>query len=270
MPGKTIHPRSRLARLLEEKMSASRIREAAARELEEHAQRTPTGSLLRQVILGGQDGLVNVLGLVLGVAGATSNAGLVIVSGLAGTFAESISMAAVAYSSSRAMQDHYRSEVEREKWELENLPEVEKEEVRLIYMKKGFRGKTLEDVVKKITSRKDTWLEAMMADELGLGAELKKISPPREAAVVGFSSVAGSVIPIVPFLFLPVWSGVLASVAISAVILFIAGMVKARLTVGKPLKSGAEMALVGMAAAIAGYAIGTLVAGLLGLRAPLV
>ncbi|MEM3030440.1 MAG: VIT1/CCC1 transporter family protein [Candidatus Micrarchaeia archaeon] len=254
-----VHPRSKLVTLLKERLTKSKVSKAATKELEEHAQRTPTGSLLRQIILGGQDGVVNVLGIALGVASATNDPKLVLISGLAGTFAESISMAAVAYTSARAMQDHYKGEVEREKWEMAHLPEVEKEEVRLIYMKKGFRGKTLEDVVRKITSSKRTWLEAMVSDELGLGAETKKINPTREAAVVGLSSLAGSLIPIIPFALIPVWPATLASVIVSAAVLFLAGWQKARMTVGSPLKSGLEMALIGGVAALAGYLIGSAV-----------
>lgn len=229
----------------------------AAAELEGHANRSPTGSLLRQIILGGQDGLVNVLGLVLGVASATSNPGVVLVAGLAGTFAESISMAAVAYTSSRAAQDNYKREEENEKWEMEHLPEVEREEVRLIYMRKGFRGKTLESIVSKITSDKQKWLETMMTEELGLGEEAKRINPVREAAVVGISSFVGSIIPLAPFLFLPVVPAIVAALIISVLVLFGVGIAKAKLTIGKPLRSGVEMALIGMAAAIAGYAIGS-------------
>ena len=67
-----------------------------------------TGSRLKDIILGGQDGLVNVLGLTLGVAAATETTRIVLISGLAGTFAESISMAAVAYTSTKAARDYYR------------------------------------------------------------------------------------------------------------------------------------------------------------------
>ncbi|MCX6768042.1 MAG: VIT1/CCC1 transporter family protein [Candidatus Micrarchaeota archaeon] len=249
---------SKLAGLIEKGMSRSRASKLATRELEEHAQRSPSGSLLRQVILGGQDGVVNVLGLVLGVASATNDARLILISGLAGTFAESISMAAVAYTSARATQDNYVSEREREKWEMENAPDIEREEVRLIYMKKGFQGRTLDGIVKKITSDKKTWLDAMLTDELGLGEEAKRANPVREAAVVGFASLGGSFIPILPFFFLPVWEGMLAALALATAVLFGAGYKKAQLTIGKPWKSGTEMAFVGIAAAIAGYAIGAL------------
>jgi len=253
-------PKKVSARILaqrEEKEAKSNAVKAAASELDEHAQRTPGGSLLRQIILGGQDGLVNVLGLVLGVASATNDPRVVIVAGLAGTFAESISMAAVAYTSSNAQKDHYTGEVEREKWEMKHLPQVEREEIRLIYMKKGFTGKTLDDIVKKITSDKQKWLETMMSDELGLGEELKKINPVREAGVVGFSSLIGSLIPLVPFILLPTSQAILASLVVTTATLFGVGFYKAKTTVGSPLKSGVEMALIGMAAAIAGYLIGS-------------
>ncbi len=83
---------------------------------------------LPEIILGGQDGLVNVLGVILGVAAATASNQLVIVAGLAATFAESISMGAVAYTSKLAEADYYQSELERERWEIDNLPAGEKEE----------------------------------------------------------------------------------------------------------------------------------------------
>src|SRR3989338_9217022 len=107
---------------------------------EQHAK-TDKGSVLRQIILGGQDGLVNVLGIVLGLAAAVTvnkeiGPSAVIIGGLAATFAESISMAAVAYTSGKAQRDYYYRELEREKQEIKDFPEVEEEEIRLIYMKK--------------------------------------------------------------------------------------------------------------------------------------
>lgn len=71
------------------------------------------GTTLKDIILGGQDGLVNVLGLVLGVAAATATTRIVLISGLAGTFAESLSMAAVAYTSGKAARDFYQGKVKK-------------------------------------------------------------------------------------------------------------------------------------------------------------
>ncbi len=219
-------------------------------------QKSPgDGSLLRQIVLGGQDGLVNVLGILLGVAAATSDAYVVIVAGLAATFAESLSMAAVAYTSCRASQDHYKSEYEKEEREIREIPEVEKTEIGLIYMKKGFRGKALASIVKKITSDKKLWLDTMMKEELGL-YESGEVEPAREALVVGAASFVGSILPLLPFFFLPVGQASISSVAFSILILFAAGACKAKLTTGVWWKSGFEMALIGGLAAGAGYLVG--------------
>lgn len=218
---------------------------------------TGAGSLLRQMILGGQDGLVNVLGLILGVASATNSTSTVIIAGLAGTFAESISMAAVAYASGRAAQDYYNAQVEKEKKEIKDLPDIEREEVKLIYMKKGLRGKELDAVVNKICSDEKVWLDVMMKEELGL-TESESIEPVKEGVIVGVSSLVGSLIPLVPFFFFPVSFSMPLAFVISVAVLFAAGALKAKWTIGDWLRSGSEMAAIGTLAAVSGYVIGTL------------
>jgi len=209
------------------------------------------------LILGGQDGVVNVLGIILGVATATNNEGIVIISGLAATFAESISMAAVAYTSTRAEQDYYKAMLEQEKREIKELPEVEREEIKLIYMKKGFKGKHLEETVNSICSDEKLWLDTMMAEELGL-SESENVNPVKEAIVVGFSAVVGSIIPLIPFFLMPVKTAVPITVILSVLVLFLAGAVKAKITTGDWKKAGLEMAVIGGAAAISGYVIGAI------------
>ena len=214
------------------------------------------GGKLRDFILGGQDGLVNVLGILLAVAKATNDAKLVIIAGLAATFAESISMGAVAYTSTKAEKDYYQKELQREKMEIDKFPEIEREEIRQIYRKKGLRGKELEAMVKTITSNRQVWLDTMMSEELGLSSDTG--DPLKSAVVVGISAVIGSLIPLAPFFFFSVGDAINVSLAFSALVLFAAGAVKAKLTVGNWFNSGAEMTLIGMASAIAGYLIGSL------------
>ena len=213
-----------------------------------------TGPKLRDVILGGQDGLVNVLGVILAIAAATTSAKIVIIAGLAATFAESISMAAVAYTSMKAQHAHYRKEFQREKWEIENMPEEERNEIRNIYYKKGFRGPLLAQIVRKITSNKRLWLDTMMKEELNMTEDEE--SPSRSAAIVGASALVGSLIPLMPFLLLPVWEAMIGSIVLSVATLFVTGIVKAKITVGSWLRSGAEMAAIGMGAAVVGFLIG--------------
>lgn len=223
------------------------------------------GGLLSEVILGGQDGLVNVLGIVLGVASATSDQFIVLIAGLVATFAESVSMAAVAYSSSRAEADHYNRELEQEKWEIENLPEVEEEEIRLIYMRKGYVGAQLSQMVKNTCANKEMWLSVMMSEELGMSAP-EDSAPFRAALIVGFSALIGSLIPLVPFVFMPVADALLPSLILSTLVLFGAGVYKAKITVGNWLKSGIEMAAVGMLAALVGFFVGKVLGDWFGLK----
>ena len=215
------------------------------------------GDTLSDIILGGQDGLVNVLGVLLGVAAASNNIKIVIAGGLAATFAESISMAAVALTSKMAERDHFISELEREKKEVKEMPGREADEIRYVYKKKGFEGKILNDIVKHVTANQELWLNSMMTEEL----ELKKVEQKdiyRGTWIVGVSALVGSFVPITPYFFLLMKTALIVTLIFSVIVLFLIGAYKAKYTVGKPFKSGLQMVLIGMSAAIAGYLIGRL------------
>jgi len=210
---------------------------------------------LSDVILGGQDGLVNVLGVILGVSAATSNQKIIIAAGMAATFAESISMAAVALTSKMADRDHYYSELAREKREIKEMPKAEEEEVRIIYKAKGFEGKILNEIVDHITSNNKQWLKFMMREEIGL-TEIKNKDIYSGSFIVGFSALVGSFVPLTPFFLLPIKSAVICSLVVSSAVLFLIGIYKAKSTIGNPFKTGIQMVLIGMGAALAGYYIG--------------
>jgi predicted membrane protein (TIGR00267 family) len=226
-------------------------------DLTHHTQADPhrRASFISDIILGGQDGLVNVLGVILGVAAATQDSRIVLVAGLAATFAESVSMAAVAYTSTLADADFYESEREREYRHIQNVPRLEKQEIRDIYANKGFRGELLERIVDTITTNKDVWVAVMMAEEHQL-TPIDRRQALRSAIIVGIAAVIGSLIPLIPFLLLPVSVGILASILVSALVLFVFGVFKARATVGNPGKSGLELAVIGTVSALVGYAVG--------------
>lgn len=214
-------------------------------------------SKIAEIILGGQDGLVNILGLILGVASSSGEVRLIFAAGLAATFAESISMGAVAYTSKMAEKSHYEAELAREKREIKEVPDMETQEIRDIYAQKGFSGKLLEDIVNHITSNEKIWLDTMMAEELGLSPiHTKEIV--MNSIIVGIATLAGSILPLLPFIFLKLQSGIIASIVISALALFAIGVYKAHTTVGKPFKSGLEIAIIGIGAAMVGYVIGLL------------
>lgn len=223
-----------------------------------HKEDHLTSFNLPEIILGGQDGLVNVLGVILGVAAATATSKIIIVAGLAATFAESVSMAAVAYTSKLTEADYYQSEYEREKWEIENVPQGEREEIKALYENYGFKGKVLDEIVSKITSDKDVWLKVMMEQELKLEKVDRKQALP-DAVTVGVSALIGSFIPLLPFFFMPVKTAIYTSLVISTVTLFAVGYYKARQTLGRQLiRQAVEMAVIGMLSAAIGYVVGTI------------
>ncbi len=207
------------------------------------------------MILGGQDGIVNILGAVLGVAAASGDTKIIIAAALATTFAESLSMAAVSYTSTLADRDFYKSQVEREKEHIRKFSAIEREEIRRIYEAKGFTGKQLDEIVDTITSDEQRWVDVMLAEEL-------KVSPVDEsgllktAAIVGIAAVVGSLIPVAPFFGLPVWMAMWAAIALAGASLFIVGAYKATVTVGIWWKSGLQMLGIGLVTALVSYAIG--------------
>jgi len=222
------------------------------KELKNHGSGS---AIIRDLILGGQDGLVNVFGVVLAVATATQSKYIIMISGLAAAFAESISMAAVAYTSSKASKEYYDKQLAMEWEEVRTKPAEEIREIRQIYAQRGFKGTMLNKVVQTITRNKKVWVDVMMKEELGLNPE-EFAHPIRDAFVVGIAAIIGSFIPLIPFMLIPIGPAKWASVGVSTLALFTSGAIKARFTKIDPFKSAVEMAVVGMTAAIAGYLIG--------------
>ena len=216
--------------------------------------------LLSNFILGSQDGLVNVLGILLGLVAASSGIRLIFVAALAALVAESISMGAVAYTSTLARRKHYLKEVSREETEMREVPQIERDEVRGVFQRWGYEGEELERATDLIASKPKAWLEFMMSYELGLEL-VDESEPRRNFLIVLSSSVFGSIIPLVPYFLVgnDVLLGALGSVAVSGVALFVIGYYEARTTVGSIWKSGLQMAAIGLAAGLAGFLVGHLV-----------
>ncbi len=226
-----------------------------------HAERDPhvRSRWLGDVVLGAQDGLVNTLGVVLGVAAASADARVVFAAGMAAGIAESLSMAAVGYTSSAARGDLFKSERDREYRHVALTPDVEREEVRALYAKKGFEGELLDRVVATICADKDVWVALMMAEEHEL-PPIDRRASLRAAAVIGVSALLGSILPVFPFALFGLRASVFIALGLGAALLFGLGAFKAAVTVGGRAKSGSELALIGMASAVAGYVVGALLA----------
>jgi predicted membrane protein (TIGR00267 family) len=223
----------------------------------EHREGHRAGNWLRDVILGGQDGLVNILGIILGVIAAGGSDTVLIVAGFAAAITESISMGAVGYTSSISERDYYQAEQRREALEIAAMPDAERQEVRDIYAAKGFTGTLLEDVVDTITANRDTWLATMMDEELHL-QPVQSRDILRTAVIVGIATLIGHLIPLLPFLVLPRTSALAVAIVLSALALFGVGAYSALTLVGDWRKSGLKFVAIGLGAAAIGFLIGRL------------
>jgi vacuolar iron transporter family protein len=149
------------------------------------------------LVFGFGDGVNTSLGIIPGVGGASVAADIVILAAL-GMFTGAKAMAVQNYLAVKSQREILESEIKREKFEIENVPDKERQEIEDIYMAKGFRGDDLRRVVNKITSDKDVWLKTMLTEELGLNLEI--LGSPLKGALVMFGTfLLGGIIPIAPY-----------------------------------------------------------------------
>jgi VIT1/CCC1 family predicted Fe2+/Mn2+ transporter len=244
-------PKTRLARVVETTGKVA----AAGGSL--HRERHRQTNWLRDVILGGQDGLVNILGIILGVIAGGGSRTVLLAAGFAAAITESISMGAVGYTSSVSQRDYYAAERARELSEIETMPQAERQEIREIYASEGFRGELLDQVVQTITANRDSWLSTMMDEEL----HLQPVETPdilRSAVVITVATLIGHLIPLVPFLFLARTQALLLAIVLSALVLFGVGVYSAVTLVGDWRRSGLKMVVIGLGVAAVGFVIGRL------------
>lgn len=217
---------------------------------------------LRDVILGGQDGLVNALGIILGVSAAGGDVKILIATGLAAACAESISMGAVAYTSALSQKDYYESERRKEEKEVEEKPEMERNEIRRVYATKGFTGKVLDEIVTTITSNKKLWVDTIMKEELRL-SRINTQTLLKSSVIVTVATGIGHLIPLSSFFFFSHETGLVSSIIASVITLFTVGAYQARNLVGSWWKSGIRLVLIGLSAAFIGFFIAKLFGAIL-------
>ncbi|HVS27249.1 MAG TPA: VIT1/CCC1 transporter family protein [Burkholderiales bacterium] len=216
-----------------------------------------SGGNLRAAVFGVNDGLVSNASLIMGVAGATSDAGVVLLSGVAGLVAGAFSMAAGEYVSVRSQREMYEYQIGLEREELDLYPEEEAAELALIYEARGLKKEEAEHLAKGIFTDPDKALDALAREELGLNPE--ELGSPWGAALFSFFSFAfGSAIPVLPYLFHAGASSLLTSIALSAVALFTVGATLSLFTGRHAWLGGLRMLTIGAAAGGATYFIGRL------------
>jgi vacuolar iron transporter family protein len=214
------------------------------------------GSWVADAIYGVNDGLGAVFGIVSGVAGATNNQQhYVLISGLAGMLASSLSMGAGAYLAAKSEAEVYEAEIAREKVEVEENPEEEIEEMSLFYQLQGFSPEESQRMAERLAEQPDQMVQAMAQQELGL-SEHHFPNHWRSATSAAVSTAVGAFIPIIPFFFMSGLEAVIASFAISIAAHFAVGAVKSLITIRSWWASGFEMTLVGVIEAVVTYGLG--------------
>jgi vacuolar iron transporter family protein len=214
------------------------------------------GSWVADAIYGVNDGLGAVFGIVSGVAGATNNQQhYVLISGLAGMLASSLSMGAGAYLAAKSEAEVYEAEIAREKVEVEENPEEEIEEMSLFYQLQGFNPEESQRMAERLAEQPDQMVQAMAQQELGL-SEHHFPNHWKSATSAAVSTAVGAFIPIIPFFFMSGLDAVIASFAISIAAHFAVGAVKSLITIRSWWMSGFEMTLVGVIEAVVTYSLG--------------
>lgn len=227
---------------------------------QEHSYFGKLQEYLREFVYGGIDGAVTTFAVVAGGFGANLDSGIIIILGFANLFADGFSMSVGAYLSAKSEKDNYKKHQDIEYWEVENLPDVERHEIKEIYQAKGFKGELLEKVVDQICSDKDIWVAEMMKDELNMMIETK--SPFRIGVATLISFIVVGFIPLIIYLWvffteaqvnIFLWSSILTGLAFILV-----GWMKSVVNQTPPFKSIIETLLLGLLAALVAYYIGDL------------
>jgi len=214
------------------------------------------GSWVADAIYGVNDGLGAVFGIVSGVAGATNNQQhYVLISGLAGMLASSLSMGAGAYLAVKSEGEVYEAEIAREKAEVEENPEEEIEEMALFYQLQGFAPEESQRMAERLAEQPEQMVKAMAQHELGL-SEHHFPNQWKSATSAAISTAIGAFIPIIPFFFMSGIDAVIASFAVSIAAHFAVGAVKSLITIRSWWASGFEMTMVGILEAVVTYSLG--------------
>ena len=236
---------------------ATTLSEIAGRPAgEEPWHRTESGGFLRNVVYGFNDGLTANFGLVAGVIGASVAAQhhTVIVAGVAGVIADALSMGSSGYLAAKSEQEVYAHEIAMEKDEIAMMPEVERDELALIYEAKGMSADAAHALATEVMADPQRMLDEHRQEELGISAE--HASPMREAWLTGLATAIGAFIPVFPFL---IWEGsvaIVVSFAISMLSHFLVGAARSVFTGRSVIRSGMDMFVVGLGVAVVGYFVG--------------
>jgi VIT1/CCC1 family predicted Fe2+/Mn2+ transporter len=222
---------------------------------------TESGGFLRNVVYGFNDGLTANFGLVAGVIGASVEPHVVMISGVAGMIADALSMGSSGYLAAKSEQEVYAHEIAMEKEEIRLMPEIEAEELALVYEAKGIETDRARQLAAQVMRDPERALAESVKEELKIGAA--RSTPLREGWITGVATAVGAFIPVAPFLFLTGPAAAWTAFIIAMLSHFAVGGARSFFTGRGVIRSGLDMFVVGLGVAGVGYVVGGLVAKLL-------
>ncbi len=217
------------------------------------------GETVKDVIIGVSDGLTVPFALAAGLSGAVGTTAVIVVAGIAEVAAGAIAMGLGGYLAARSDIEHYNSEQKREQTEVKEKPDAERAEVRHIFRQYGLSDEQIAPIIQAFESRPNDWVDFMMRFELGMEVPDPKRAPI-SALTIGFSYVAGGLIPLAPYMIIrEPYSALLWSAIFTLLALFIFGFVKGKFVGVHPFRTALQTVLVGGLAGSCAFCLAKLV-----------
>ncbi|HEU5288486.1 MAG TPA: VIT1/CCC1 transporter family protein [Candidatus Limnocylindria bacterium] len=218
---------------------------------------------IREALFGMQDGIVSTLALASAVSGATGDRYPILVAGIASALAGVFSMAAGEYLSSKSQREIYVAQIENEREEVRDRPDEAEAEVALMLEHEGLGEAAARRVAAELAREPSVLLKTMVEKELGLVIE-EGHGALQGAVIMGVSFGTAALVPLIPYMILPVSTAVWGSMVFSGVVMFGIGVLKSRWTRRNPIVSGIEIVVLATVAGVAGFLFGTVLPALLG------
>lgn len=217
-----------------------------------------SGGYLRSIVYGFNDGLTANFGLVAGVVGADVAPHIVIITGVAGAIADALSMGSSGYLAAKSQAEVHAHQIEMERSEMRLMPELEEEELAIIYEAKGLTPERARETAHAMMQDPQQALDAMVREELNI--QPAELAPLKDGVLTGTATAIGAFIPILPFLMMEYRRAVWMSLAVSMLAHFAIGAARSLFTGRSLWASGRDMFVVGFGVAAVGYVIGELIA----------
>jgi VIT1/CCC1 family predicted Fe2+/Mn2+ transporter/rubrerythrin len=215
------------------------------------------GGWISGAIYGANDGLAAVFGIVAGVSGATGGSEFVLTAGLSAAVASALSMATGAYLAERSEAEVMEANVERERQEIAEHPEEERQELSLFYQLKGIDERTADELAERLSQYPDAMLQALSVEEFGASpASASGGNEIQAAAAAGISTGLGAIVPVIPFIFTTGTVAIVTAAVISLIAHFLVGAAKSLVTLRSWWAAGLEMTLAGAIVGGATYLVG--------------